>query len=202
MRASSRQTSKVAPEPGHDVSNYIWGTDVLQLSALSSQDQFPFGLSRNNDWRMNNLGLGRSSPLLNVLFDRKKIPSRAWGLFWGWTGSQDNSQMDGSLTLGGYDTAKTSGSNFTDNLVEDEDCKSSMVVTVSDIVLNHPNGSITSIFGDSRGVAMRACVQPDYPLITLPYEIYQTFANATEGVFINRSTGVKVWGMNFEASTA
>jgi hypothetical protein len=87
--------------------------------------------------------------------------------------------MDGSVVFGGYDRAKTSGTRYTQNLVLPQvNCLSGMRVTISDLRLDFPNGTVTSILGHKQ---INACLQPDYPvLMTIPADpYYDTFESLT-----------------------
>jgi len=186
-------------DPNHDnVANCLWGTDKMQLTPQLSLDKFPLGISRSNEWDMNTLGLGRNSTVLNTLIDAGRIASRSWGYFRGWTGAEAKFQMDGSLVLGGFDAAKISvDNNYTVDFQIDVGCHSSLMVTVRDIIMNHPNGTNTSILG-IPGV-INACVAPASNVLTIPLANWQLFAAAAPGRFVNRSYGLNLWGMLYQA---
>jgi hypothetical protein len=149
------------------------------------------------------LGLGRDSTLLERLYADKKILSRSWSLFWGLEGGEEADQMDGSLVLGGYDKAKTSGNNFTGDFAINSGCPSSMLIFLDDIRLDFPNGTQASLFANQgQGSAMRSCIKPDVQLITLPSEVYQQFMNSIGGTYIGPSETFKRWGMDFSADGA
>ena len=88
--------------------------------------------------------------------------------------------MDGLIVFGGYDRAKTTGNRYTQKLVPPEvNCESGMRVTMSDLKLDFPNGTISSVLGRNQ---IPFCLQPDYPvLMTLPqYPYYNTFQSLTD----------------------
>jgi Eukaryotic aspartyl protease len=146
------------------------------------------------------LGLGRNSTFLESLFGAGKIASRTWSLFWGLEGGDAPSTMDGSLTLGGYDKAKTVGPNITQpfsSLADMSRCPSSFIVVVTDILVKNSNGTTTSLFGDAKGTALRTCIKPDIPLITFPSDIWQAFSTAIGGTYLGPSQSYKLWGMDY-----
>ncbi|KAI9777516.1 MAG: hypothetical protein M1839_008810 [Geoglossum umbratile] len=193
-QAAGAEDAGASLEPGHAVNTSVWGTDKIRLNSGLDMDKFPVAISRSSEWTMNTLGLGRNSTILNALFNAGRIGSRSWGLFWGLTGAEANFQMDGSLVFGGYDVAKVTGDNLTENFQTGPGC--SLVVTVRDIIMNHPNGSSTSIIGTGP---MKACVAPDVPVITIPLPKWLLFAAAAPGTFVNRSYGINLWGMVYKA---
>ena len=182
-----------------DTTNAIWGHESFQLNSDTSLNSFPFAVSRTGAWDLNSLGLGRNSTMLNALYSAGLIASRSWSIFYGLIGGDASSQMDGSLVLGGYDAAKVTGENFTDHLTVDPHCSSSVLVTVTDIVMNHPDGSQTSIIGTSRGAAMKACIGPETPVVAIPLDVWSGFSNNSGGTYIGRSLGIYGYGMVYAA---
>ena len=187
-----------------DHNDDVFGNDTLRINSTLSLPNFPFGRNRDTVDSQNALGLGRNSTLLNALFANGAIPSRSYAMWQGWTGAEASQQMDGTLTLGGYDAAKVAGNNnitlpFSDNIF----C-SGLVVTVSDIQMNLKNGSNISIIGPSAASAIQACLSPGYPLVSLSEDIWNGFVNVS-GVSAaeeDRSTGVNFWGMLINARGA
>lgn len=185
--------------PSVDTTNAIWGDESLQLNQNISLKNFPVAMNRNNHWDLNALGLSSNSTILNALYSTGLIASRSWSLFWGFIGGDASSQMDGSLVLGGYDAAKVVGDNYTDGLTTDPDCGSRILVTVTDIEMNLPDGRHESIIGTSRGAAMKMCIGPETPVIAIPLEIWSAFSNHSGGTYIGRSLGVYGYGMVYAA---
>ena len=108
--------------------------------------------------------------------------------------------MDGSLTLGGYDKAKTMGPNATQSfssLADMSQCPSSFIVFLADILVKHSNDASASLFGNAKGTALRTCIKPDIPLITSPTNIWNAFSAAIGGTYIGPSPSYKLWGMNY-----
>lgn len=153
-------------------------SESLRLNDNVSLNSFPVGIALN-DWGAQGyhptvaFGLGANSTLLTTLKRTSKIMSRSWGLFWGRNGGTENSQLDGSIVFGGYDRAKVSGPKYVQALSKSSGCATSLVVTISDMILNFPNGTNVSLFPQSRSTALAACIIPDYPtLLTLPFKPY------------------------------
>lgn len=105
--------------------------------------------------------------------------------------------MDGSLVLGGYDAAKTTGANFTGDFSVDNQCPSSLIVVFEDVTVNFPNGTQASLIGSSPGAALRSCIKPDIPLITFPSNEWEAFSAAIGGNFAAPSYSYKLWGMDY-----
>ena len=103
-----------------------------------SLDQFPVYFPKPGVIPQNGIGFGPDSTFLNRLYDQGKIASRSWSLFWGWQGAEQENQMDGSLVLGGYDKAKMAGgAPLTAPFSDGVGCPSSLLVYLSNIVVNH-----------------------------------------------------------------
>jgi hypothetical protein len=127
----------------------------------------------------NNIGFGVNSTFLNALQAAGKIASRSYSWWWGRTGATEDAQMDGAIVFGGYDRAKVTGKPYTQNLIPPEvNCQSGMRMTISDLILNFPNGTLASILQHKQ---ISACLQPDFPvLMTLPTDpYYETFEQLT-----------------------
>ena len=113
--------------------------------------------------------------------------------------------MDGSLTLGGYDSAKISGKNLTLPFSNNDfDCLAGLIVTITDIQMNLQNGSDISILGASRGSAMKACLAPSYSVMSLSVDIWDAFVNVSKVAPAEdeRSVGTNFWGMLIDADGA
>jgi len=201
-QAGGQDAAGAAKEsPSVDSTNAIWGDESLQLNKNVSLKSFPVAINRNNHWDLNALWLGSNCTVLNGLHTAGLIASRSWSLFWGLIGGDASSQMDGSLVLGGYDAAKVVRDNFTDHLSINPYCGSRILVTVTDIEMNLPDGghqSIigTSIIGTSRGAAI---IGPETPVIAIPSDVWSGFSNHSGGTYIGRSLGVYGYGMVYAA---
>lgn len=201
-KASSLQALNTATETFPDHKNDVYGSDTLAVNSTLSLVNFPFGVNRGNVDKQNSLGVGRNSTLLNALVSNGAISSRTWSFWNGWIGAETQHQMDGSFILGGYDAAKISGRNITLPFSTENDCLRGYVVTISDIKLNLINGSTSSIFGPSHGAAMKACVAPDYPIMSFSIDIWTAFVDASGVTEIGRSFGTNFYGMLIAANTS
>ena len=123
----------------------------------------------------NSLGLGSNSTFLTTLSNFGLIASRSFSIFWGLAGTNGNT--DGSLVVGGLDSAKTSGSSLTGTIAPQnndavslwtDSCGTGLFVTVQDIALNFSTGNTSSILGGNYTQGLSMCIDPAYPGITLP----------------------------------
>lgn len=148
---------------------------------------------------INMLGLGNNSTFMAALSSANAIASKTWGLALGWQGADASHQTDGSLVLGGFDAARTNGTNATYPFSKGTPCSGQLVVTVSDISLNFKNGTTAGLLPPSTGSAIRACLSPDIPWMTIPLEYWLNFLDLTDyaGNEPDRSRGLSYWGMNF-----
>ncbi|KAF4628276.1 hypothetical protein G7Y89_g9875 [Cudoniella acicularis] len=181
--------------------NFI--TDNFTLSSNVTLGDFPIGIVQA-DWGEQGyfpqmaMGLGANSTVLNALKASGQIASRSWGMFWGRTGATPNTQLDGNMVLGGYDRAKVTGANHTQSLSNSKaSCYTNMLVTITNMIVNFPNGTDASIFGGAQSTAITACIVPDYPvLMTLPTDPYMdTFEMLTNSNLPGRSFGLYYYGM-------
>jgi hypothetical protein len=147
---------------------------------------------------MNALGFGQNSSIFRALLSSRQIASRSWSMFWGLDGPNKHSQLDGSFVIGGFDQAKVNGPNYTQPLANDDSCDTKMMVTISDLVLNFLNGTDVSLFNGTRNTALKACVDPSYPvLMTLPIQYFKVFQNVTNQPDrgFNRTFGLPFYSM-------
>ena len=182
----------------------LWGTDILKITDQKSLSSFPLGVSRGQGESMNSIGLGRNSTLLNALVDSGTIAARTFGFWQGWTGAEQEHQMDGSLILGGYDSQKLTGSNITlptsspDNL--DTDC---FLATITDIKMNLKNGSSLSLLGVNKATVARACVEPHFSTLSLSQAMWEKFLSISGSTYVGRSNSViAFYGMLIETDGA
>ena len=194
---------KTAGESTSDQDNDTWGTDTLLVNTTLSVPLFPLGIYRGSTDSQNTLGLGRNSTFLNALVSAGAIASRTFSIFQGWTGSQTQYQTDGSLIIGGYDSAKITGNNITLPFAVEDNCNNGFIISVTDINMNLNNGSNISIIGQSQGSAMRACIEPNFSPITLSEIIWWAFTNVTGVAETRRSVSpINFWGMMIPANGA
>ena len=181
--------------------SFQWVADNVTLNSDVTLAEFPLGIPRA-DWGTEGyhpqaaFGLGQNSTILNTLHALGHIASRSWAMFWGRTGATKNMQMEGSFVFGGFDQAKTTGQNYTDDLnFSRSGCSTGMFVTITDIGLDFPNGSSASLFGGIQSNAISACIVPDYPvLMTLPRNpFFRAFEKLTDAPFLDDRT----YGLNY-----
>lgn len=160
----------------------VWADDTLSFDN-TSLPAFPIGMPGSSEYQLwfdtqSNLGLCIGSTILSALKAAGNITSHSYSWWWGQNGANENAQMDGSIVLGGYDKAKTSGAGYTRDLVPpDSGCLSGMRVTVSSLLLNFPNGTVSNWLGEDQ---ISACLQPDFPaLITMEISLYNKFERLT-----------------------
>ncbi|KAF6803867.1 hypothetical protein CSOJ01_10596 [Colletotrichum sojae] len=170
-KASTLNTSLGDPEEP-EVSSIA---DRMKLNDNVTLDDIEMGIAAS-DWDtqgykpLMGFGLGTNSTLLRLLRASDRIASRSWGFFWGF-GFGMPSQLDGSFVFGGYDRAKVTGERFTAKLTPNQpDCSTQLVVEVSDLTLNFPNGTGVSIFPRFKPrPVLRMCIAPYVPvLMSLP----------------------------------
>jgi len=199
------QAGHLAPEnAATNVSTSAFGTDTIQLGQLASIPAFPIYIPNSHvpDWMENSLGLGIQSTILNGLSNAGVIASRTFSLFFGLTGASKKHQMDGSLVIGGYDAAKISGENYTSRLTYISTCPTGLLTVVTDISMNFENGTSRSITSPAQGFALQMCIQPGYPLITIPSDIWANFQSYAPGTYIGRSLGINLFGELYDAENA
>lgn len=198
---NSDQNSSTYPTGNnYSIRGYLFGTDTVQLNTLFSLKDITLSVRRNYFNVMQIVGLSRNSTLLDTLLSARSIASKTWSMFWGLTGGDATSQMDGTLIFGGYDAAKAGGANITIPLsdpharsVYDNPCGSSLVVNVTGITMNLTNGSSKDILGSTP---LQMCIDASYPLITLPGEVWTNWVSVDLSPPINRSTD---WGWLYAA---
>jgi hypothetical protein len=137
--AAGASPSDVDRTAGLHVWESTWTLDDLGVGN-TTLGQYPIGMPGFDYGTQNHpqgaIGLGPNSTLLTALKNAGTISSRSYGYWWGENGATSDAQMDGSLVLGGYDAAKTQGSNITTALrTPSLSCMSGMHMTISDIVM-------------------------------------------------------------------
>ncbi|KAL9018876.1 MAG: hypothetical protein Q9185_003847 [Variospora sp. 1 TL-2023] len=185
----------------------LQGSDHVAINTTFSVDDVPLRVVRPSTQRrdanaaVNQLGLGNNSTFLAALYSAKAIASKTWSLALGWQGADSSHQTDGTLVLGGYDLAQADGSNSTWPFSKGTPCTSQLVVTISDIVLNFKNGTSAGILPPSAGTAIRACVTPEVPWLTMPDETFSNmlYLSGYAGSTPNRTKGINYNGMVFQA---
>ncbi|KAE8152930.1 aspartic peptidase domain-containing protein [Aspergillus avenaceus] len=211
--SSSSATYQDAPSNHFEASPYptfTWGKDQLMLNSNTTLSDFPIGIARS-DWGAQGyhpqmaFGLGKTSTILNRLYTAGHISSRSWAMFWGRTGGTADTQQDGSIVFGGFDKSKASGDNYTSGLnYSNKNCPTGMLVTITDLQLNFPNGTNASLLDGLQSSAILACITPDFPtLMTLPLEPYfKRFQRLTKETINDRAFGISYYGMLYSAAAS
>ena len=157
---------------------------------------FEFEVATAGDSNPGILGLGLSSTLLQKLFVTGLTAGRTFSLYVGSGMDRAAGMINGSLTLGGYDSGRFSGEvhNYTVNPNNAEP----LSVHVTDIVLNDPNGTVqqVSLFDTKRfpgtptgDLSFDAMLTTDQYPMTLPYAITRNFVTALAAVNSTESDG-------------
>jgi hypothetical protein len=180
-----------------DVGSAVGGSDNVQVGSNASLTRFPLGFARY-DWGggyypLNEIGLGFNSTLLSWLKTAGYIGSRTYAIYWGLAGATGTAKMDGSLVLGGYDYAKVQGKKYNKAFGSWDLCETGMMVQVTDIQLNFPNGTNSSI---TPGQSLNTCIVPGYPAVmSLPRNpFFSNFERLTNTANIGLSGGVNYGG--------
>ncbi|KAH0558694.1 hypothetical protein GP486_004657 [Trichoglossum hirsutum] len=183
-------------EPTVNLSKFTWGRDILSGAPDLTLKDFPLAVSSDGSTpNFNLLSFGRNSTFFDALISQKRIPSRTWSLFYGLIGDSDDTQMDGNLVLGGFDSEKIGSDKALVQNVRptyaSAGCGSGMVVTLSDILMTVPNGGTVSILRGSLGTSKDVCLLPAYPVINLPGPVWDAFqANAGgDSLFVKAASG-------------
>lgn len=144
------------------------------------------------------LGLGPSSTLLRRLYDNQLISSRSFGLYMGTAYQQSNGAINGSLTLGGYDSGRFDGEvhNFTISPANADAGNSPFVVTVSQMTLTTADGQTTDLVDQSFDAHLTTA---QYQL-NLPGDVTQHFQDVTSATPSNDELNVLRLPDNFDSS--
>ncbi|EXJ54263.1 hypothetical protein A1O7_09601 [Cladophialophora yegresii CBS 114405] len=196
------------PQLTMDDTTMLVNTDTFSVNSSFAIEQFQFGVPREDVGDFSVLGLAKDSSLLSMLRNAGDIASLSYSLYWGQTGTSPEHQLDGGLVIGGLDMAKAVGQNYTTSLNRASACPSGMLVSVSDMTLEFPNGTSASIMGTGVGQTVNYCILPEYPLITMPLDLWDQWVaaypqSATDGNADARAGGQpNVWGLVYPPSLA
>ena len=104
--------------------------------------------------------------------------------------------MDGTLVLGGFDSAKITLQNYTGKL-DASSCVTKVVLPLTDMTLVFPNGTSASLMSGTTGSTTNYCIDPQYPMITMNNDQWNNWMSAhPNSVFGERAGGgPNVWGL-------
>lgn len=181
-----------------------WTEDTLSFGSNTSLSSFEFGVPQQDPDQaftsQSQLGLGRNSSFLRALVSTGNIGTKAYSIFWGLVGGPAEKQTPGSLVLGGLDKSLIAdeNDNFTASLFQGSKCGTGMIVTISDILLNWPNGTDMSIFMGSQSAAIQACISPSFAgLMSLPLSYYGNFLSLAGGTPPDGKSELRSLGINY-----
>ena len=181
-----------------DVGLSVGGSDTFQVGSNATLARFPMGFSRY-DWGggyypLNSIGLDFNSTILSWFKAAGYIGSRTYSIYWGLAGATGAAKMDGSMVLGGYDYAKVRGQKYQRNFGSREICETGMMVQVTDIQLNFPNGTNSSI---TPSESINTCIVPGFPgVMSLPNNpFYSNFERLTNMTRLGQSVGINYGGI-------
>jgi hypothetical protein len=181
-----------------------WTEDTLRFGSNTSLSSFGFGVPQQDlnqaFTSQSQLGLGRNSSFLRALVSAGDIGTKAYSIFWGLVGGPAEKQTRGSLVLGGLDKSLIAdqNDNFTASLFRGSGCGTGMVVMISDIILNWPNGTDMSIFMGSKSAAIQACISPSFAgLMSLPLSYYDSFWSLAGGTPPDNKSEARSFGINY-----
>ncbi|KAE8350059.1 hypothetical protein BDV28DRAFT_151305 [Aspergillus coremiiformis] len=160
------------------------GADIVYLNESYPLYDFPIATTKGGI-TVNSLGLGRDSTFLQTLVKKGAIISKTWSLFYGLTGEDADTQMDGTAVFGGYDRAKTQGQNQTFRLNYGVNCRTGMVATVTSIDVGFINGTEQNAFASQ----INMCLDPSFEILSFPLSIVNTLKSKFEAKSFGTSTG-------------
>lgn len=123
------------------------------------------------------LGLGPSSTILNTALDLGLISTRSYGLYMGTYYNEANGLINGSLTLGGYDSGRFQGDvhNYSVGVPNPDAHNSPFSLTVSQMTLINDDGDETNLLTEE----FQASLTSHQYEINLPGAALDKFAQET-----------------------
>lgn len=168
-------------EPNPNQLSFVHFNDLLTLGNASILG-FPSIYDEPGYGGQGVLPLGSNSDLLRIAVDSGAVPSTVFGL---WTGSRSiDNPVDGSLVIGGYDTARIKGDLTT--FPSREKCE--MCVVITGLTYDDDSGS-TNLFSSSEET-LQVSLQPGENVLYAPQNIWENFQTATDGIY---SEGVLIY---------
>lgn len=188
MGVSGASTESKAPG-AFDV---IWGDDTLWINSTFNIRSMPLGLRQffTGIGFMNDFPLGSNSTVINALMNSGAMGSTVWSLWQGLMGAEVENQVDGSLVLGGYDSAKTNGENLTTPF-DLTSAVGNLAVNITGLVMNFANGTNQTIFRTvSDPESFLAFLNPAAPFISVPIRVYNSFSQNAGGTLVSHNGNV------------
>lgn len=123
------------------------------------------------------LGLGPSSTILTRAHDLGLISTRSWGLYMGTYYKEANGLINGSLTLGGYDSGRFQGEvhNYSIGIPNPDAHNSPFSLKISQMTLTNDDGEETNLVSDE----FEAYLTSHQYEINLPAAVLDEFADKT-----------------------
>ncbi|KAI9757522.1 MAG: hypothetical protein M4579_003435 [Chaenotheca gracillima] len=169
----------------------FFGTDKLHVythffevdpASQTVVDDFPVKVVSAGDSNPGWLGLGLGSTLLDKLYTNGLISSRSFSFYVGTSQARAGGQINGSVTLGGYDASRFTGTVH--NYSISGNSRNPFQVRVSDIIIDGVDGKpsnislldknrFSNISEDAAGFDAEISSE-QWPL-SLPYEVTQNF---------------------------
>ena len=157
---------------------HFFQTDPASETVLSDN---ALQIASNATVRPGIVGLGSSSTILQGLVDSARIAGRTYSIYVGSGMDRAGGVVNGSLTLGGYDTGRFTGSIY--EFAMKESGSNPLAVEVSDIVINEESDSskAISLFKDGRSQdnetikPFEAKITIDTYPMSFPYRVTQAF---------------------------
>ncbi|KAL2010486.1 hypothetical protein VTN00DRAFT_6293 [Thermoascus crustaceus] len=165
----------------------VFGSDTVHLYTHFFQtepvsettvDNFPLKVISNGSAVPGKLGLGPQSTLLTKLYDDSLISSRSFGLYVGNGSPQTKgSIVNGSLTLGGYDSKRFTGGVYKYTL--DSSGANPFRVHVKQIILHDDGGEVQNV-SLVKGDGFDAQITTDQYALSLPADVTRAYADALD----------------------
>lgn len=131
------------------------GEDTFEIDGVTLTS-LPIGVEDGTDIGTSALGLAMNSSLVDAMVDAGDIPSRMWGLDYGWVGATSDTWADGELVFGGYDKARVKDDKlysqaFPENLADSDGC--ALIVYITGITMKNSTDSLDLM--ESKGDSLR-----------------------------------------------
>ena len=187
---------------GNTGSDGLAGTDKLTINSTLAYLDFPVAIPRTSGPDYSTLGLGTTSKLLNYAKSAGHIASESWSLFWGQTGLTNAHTSNGAVVLGGIDETQTTGSNFTGSIKQTGACRSGMIVEVTDMVIELPDGTKGSLLANGvQGQGVNYCLETEFPMITMLLDHWDEWESIDDSAYTSGNSqdraggGPNIWGL-------